>query len=337
MPDNYSNYSADEVEIDLIDLIKVLVTRWKSIILCAVVFMVLVSGLYTVKSMFDSKSLEEPLTQEIIDADIREAYQELLEQYDDNLKMFEMKPEILNEYSQAVEMLDKELENLSMIPESDETARLESLVKISTLQSVLNNASSMRSKFVDLKRPEEPVDFEEFEEVYLTENQSEIEGDQGFDFSIKYTVAGFILGGFIACFGWAMVYLMDGKIKTVSEVIRSFNVNALGAPDKQGLVAANVKNFMTDDVNTIFITCSGSDADSSESIEKISSAVKNMLGDIKVISAVGLNYNADTAAMLSDADAVVLVEKLKCSKHSSVAEEIMMIRNAGKKLIGVAV
>ena len=41
--------------------------------------------------------------------------------------------------------------------------------------------------------------------------------------------------------------------------------------------------------------------------------------------------------MLSEVDAVVLVEKIKVSKLKDVAEEIMMIRSAGKKIIGVAV
>ena len=91
---------------------------------------------------------------------------------------------------------------------------------------------------------------------------------------------------------------------------------------------------MPEEASSVLITGSAS----KEEVGRLTEAVRKLAaGNIDIRSAEDLNNNADTAAMLSEVDAVVLVEKIKASKLKDVAEEIMMIRSAGKKIIGVAV
>ena len=83
----------------------------------------------------------------------------------------------------------------------------------------------------------------------------------------------------------------------------------------------------------MLVTGSRSDA----SVAAVADAVGNRLQDVELQFGECLNKDAATAAMLSDVDAVILVEKVKASKLDNIAEEIQMVRNAGRKLIGVAI
>ena len=147
-------------------------------------------------------------------------------------------------------------------------------------------------------------------------------------------MVGLAAGIVIMCMVWSAVYLLDGTVKTQQDISRGFGVSILGSPDKAGFAAANVINFMPEEASSVLITGSAS----KEEINRLAEAVRKLAaGNIDIRSAEDLNNNADTAAMLSEVDAVVLVEKIKVSKLKDVAEEIMMIRSAGKKIIGVAV
>lgn len=317
---NENMYDQDEMEINIGDLIKEISKRWKSIIVCAIVFAVLAGAFSVIKERREGGNVSNEAQQD----ELRRDYELLEEQYNDDMMLYDSKEKTFAEYSDAVKMLTRELDRLQEIPEEDEEARMASLIKISGLQSVVSNGNTMRSYYKDMKAPEKPVSFEE----YTADN-----GGSGNGFSKKYAAAGFVIGGFIACFGWALVYLFDGTVKTVSELTRYYGINALGAPDKQGLVAANVKNFITADIKRVLVTGSAEDAD----IKSIKDAISTTVDGIEIRAAGGLNYNADTAIMLSDIDAVVLVERLKKSKHSNVEDELLMIRSAGKKLIGIAI
>ena len=313
-------FDQDEMEIDLGDLIKVLISRWKSIILCAVIVALIGGAVPVIKHQLGSAAVDMSQQEEALKRD----YELLTAQYQDDMKLYENKEKTFAEYSAAVDMLTEELKKLDGIPKEDEDARMACLIKISSLQNVVDNADTMIEYYKKLEKPADPGSFE----AYVDDNTKLSSG-----FSKKYALIGFVLGGFLACLGWAMLYLFDGTVKTASELTRYFGANALGSPDKQGLVAANVKNFMTEDIKKILVTGSAEDA----AIKNIADAVAATVADVEIVAAGGLNYNADTAIMLSDVDAVILVEKLKKSKQNNITDELMMIRNAGKKLIGAAI
>ena len=319
----YSAYNGDEQEIDLIDLMKELLRHWKSIILCAVICTALGAGFSMYKASL--KVPEDIKTDAQAEAELEEGYKRLQIQYESDLKLYELRDGVLEQYQSAVDMLGAELEKLESIDASDDIARLNSLITISSLQDTVLNSKGLADTIIKMNRPEAPENFES----YAAENIDEVKNS----ISPKYMLIGFILGGFIGCAVWGMVYLLDGRIKTVSEISHIPGINMLGASEKTGLVAANVKNFFSDDIKSVLVTGGLSESE----LKTIADAVRNTTGVENIKFAEGLNYNADTAILLSSSDAVVLVEKLKSSKRDDVLEELAMIKNAGKKLIGVAI
>lgn len=338
---NSNNYrgNMEETEIDLIDLAKELLRHWKSIILCALIFTVLGAAYSvhkgdTADSTLDTETAAaEELSPEELEAEIKSDYELLVQQYNDDVRFYNMKPDVINEYSTAVSMLSKEIERLQTIDESDEEAMTQCLIKISSLQSAVNNAQSMRSNYAKLEKPVKPLGFEEYrKEAINAAEEEEIQSSGGMRAILKYALLGLFAGGFLGCFGWSVVYVFDGKLKLASDVER-LGVNVLGSIDNMGLVAANVRNYIPEDVKSVLVTGTMPDA----TLKNVADAVAAITGvkDIKVSGK--LNQNADTAVMLSDVDAVVLVEKVKVTKRSDIREELSMIENAGKTLIGVSV
>ena len=323
---NTYDYDAAETEIDLIDLMKELIRHWKSIMLITLIAMIIAAGVSSFRSAGEVS--EQDIAEQ--EAELRTDYELLKLQYEGDMKVYSMRESTYEVYAQAVDMLMDELERLKSIPESDKEGRLASLVTISSLQGVVSSSNSIRSYYKDLEKPEKIPGFE----AYKAEQLKADGVNPGLGgISIKYLAVGLIVGGFLGCFIWGMVYLLDGKIKTGSEVARCHGVNLLGSPDKTGLVAANVRNFIPEGTNSLLVT--GSIAE--EDLKKVSEAIKATTGIDKIETAAGLNRDADTALLLSGTDAVVLVERLKKTKLADLVEEISMIRNAGKELIGVAV
>lgn len=336
MENMYDSYE-DDVEIDILDLIKELLKHWKSIILCTVIFAALGCGISVVKMAHsDVPEEKEILTEAEKTEEMREAYKLLQLQYKDDVKLYALRETMFDQYSDTVDMLTAELKKFNELDPADEAARLSSIITISSLQTAVSNAKSMASTLKDMQRPEEPDSYEEFAADYeekLAEAEAEAEVDAGRRIDLKYIIIGVFLGGFAGCAVWGMIYLFDGKLKTVSELSRYSGVNMLGAPDKIGLVAANVKNYFSDEIRSVLVTGGISD----EELKAIADAISSVTGVSDIKAAGGLNYNADTAIMLSDVDAVVIAERLKFSKRDDVLSEITMVKNAGKKLIGVAV
>ncbi len=326
MNNNTYDYDASETEIDLGDLLMELLRHWKSIMLLTLIAMVIAAG---VSSLRSARGAEE---QDIskLEADIVLDYEALKTQYENEMEVYNQRESTYEVYAQAVDMLTDELERLKTIPETDKEARVASLVTISSLQDAVSNSNAMINYYKTLKRPEAIDSFEAYRIKQL--QTAGINTGLG-DISIKYVLIGLIMGGFIGCCIWGMVYLLDGKVKTSSEVARSYGVHLLGSSDKTGLVAANVRNFIPDGTNSLLVTGSLSE----EELKKLSEAIKATTGISRVETATGLNRNADTALLLAGVDAVVLVERLKKTKQTDLAEEISMVRNAGKELIGVAV
>ena len=329
--DNNKYYrNMEDDEIDLIDLIIVLLKHWKSIILCTLVFMLIGGGVSVLKNGGTSAdsgtfAAADAAQQE---ADIRAGYELVIAQYESESKLYGMKADIFNEYSEAVSMLGEEIDRLNSIDKTDEDARLQCLVKISSLQSAVNNANDLLSYYSKLTKPAELQSYEDYKAEIM-----KAEGSWSYGrISLKYVLIGLVAGGFLSCAGWGMLYLLDGKIKTVSDVER-YGVNILGSPDKVGFIAANVKNYISEDIKSVLITGTLPE----DVLKNVADAVRMTAGIDDVRFASGLNYNADTAIILSDVDAVVLVERLKTTRQNDLKEELAMVSSAGKTLIGVAV
>lgn len=336
---DYDNfyYDTDDDVINILDLIKYIISHWKSIILCALIFMLIGAGASMLKNneadTEETVNETEELTEEDLaqlEADIESDYELLIAQYEDDLRLYGLKSDMFKEYSEAVKMLEAEIDRLKTIDDKDEDAKLQCLVKISSLQSVVNNANNMRGYYSKLQRPQKLQKFEDYREEMLEAEEKELQNTSRF--SVKYALLGLIAGGFLGCLGWGLIYIFDGKLKTTADVER-YGVNILGSPDKVGFVAANVKNFISEDVKSVLVT--GTLAD--ETLKHIAEAVKATVGVEDIRFASGLNYNADTAIMLSEVDAVVLAERLKSSTLNDLKEELAMVNNSGKILIGVAV
>ena len=329
--DNNKYYrNMEEDEIDLIDLIIVLLKHWKSIILCTLVFMLIGGGVSVLKNGGTSAdsgtfAAADAAQQE---ADIRAGYELVIAQYESESKLYGMKADIFNEYSEAVSMLGEEIDRLNSIDKTDEDARLQCLVKISSLQNAVNNANGLLNYYSKLTKPAELQSYEDYKaDIIKAEDKT-----SHARISLKYVLIGLVAGGFLSCAGWGMLYLLDGKIKTVSDVER-YGVNILGSPDKVGFIAANVKNYISEDIKSVLITGTLPE----DVLKNVADAVRMTAGIDDVRFASGLNYNADTAIILSDVDAVVLVERLKTTRQNDLKEELAMVSGAGKMLIGVAV
>lgn len=317
MEENVMNYEEDMIEISISDLVLTVLKKWSIILVCAVVFAMLLGGLKGLRSMSGSSAANR---------EVQAAYEEELELYQQQLDYYnfnlEAKEAVLVTYNDSARLLRSELDRLQTIPADDEMTRLACLTNITYLKTIMDTANNTLRTYANgtLVEPEEPEEL--------------ADGAPGtFHFSKKFALLGFVFGGFVACFAFALIYIFDGTVKAASILSRNFGVRLLGAPDKTALVAANVRNFIPEDVKKILVTSSRSDA----SVAAVADAVSNRLPDVDLQYAECLNKDAATAAMLSDVDAVILVEKVKASKLDSIAEEIQMVRNAGRKLIGVAI
>ena len=113
---NENMYDQDEMEINIGDLIKEILKRWKSIIVCAVVFAVLAGAFSVIKERRESGNVSNEAQQE----ELRRDYELLEEQYNDDMMLYDSKEKAFAEYSDAVKMLTRELDRLQEIPEEDE-------------------------------------------------------------------------------------------------------------------------------------------------------------------------------------------------------------------------
>ena len=322
MNNNNFNYTDEDIEIDLTDLIKTVFKGWKLILIGAVICAVLGVAAGSLKAKSGSVDTTDPVQ---LEEEFNEDYELLKEQYEDDIKVYDMRDKTFEEYSAAVDMLNKELDTFDSL--EDEDARFSSLIRISSLQTVVNNANTMRNYYNNLKKPEKPQTFEEYKSEMLSADGI------GSKALAKYGVIGFVVGAFLVCCVFGFRYLFDGTIKTANEVSAYFHENVLGEADKTGFVAANVKNCLSEDIHSILVTGSTD----SKRLQEVADAIAKVTGLEQVNAMSKLNSNTDTVLAVAEHDAVVLVESLKKTKVQNITDEITLIRNAGKQLIGIAV
>ena len=318
---NSVNYTDEDTEIDITDLIKTVFKGWKLILIGAVICAVLGAAAGILKAKLGTADTDT--TQ--LETELQQDYELLKEQYEGELRVYDMRDKTFEEYSAAVDMLNKELDAFDSL--EDEDARFSSLIRISSLQTVVNNADSMMDYYKDLKRPDKLQSFEEYKSEMLSAD------GVGSKALAKYGVIGFVVGAFLVCCVFGFRYLFDGTIKTANEVSAYFRENVLGEADKTGFVAANVKNCLSEDIHSILVTGSTD----SKKLKEVAEAIAKVTGLEQVNAMSKLNSSTDTVLAVAEHDAVVLVESLKKTKVQNLADEITLIRNAGKKLIGIAV
>ena len=180
---NNVNYTDEDIEIDLTDLIKTVFKGWKLILIGAVICAVLGAAAGSLKAKSGSVDTTDPVQ---LEEEFNEDYELLKEQYEDDIRVYDMRNKTFEEYSAAVDMLDKELDAFDSL--EDEEAKFSSLIRISSLQTVVNNANTMRNYYNNLKKPEKPQSFEEYKSEMLSE-----EG-LGSKALAKYGVIGFVVG-----------------------------------------------------------------------------------------------------------------------------------------------
>ena len=173
MENMYDSYE-DEVEIDILDLIKELLKHWKSIILCTIVFAALGCGISVVKMAHSDVPEEKEITEEEKLEDMNKAYKLLQLQYEDDVKLYALRESMFDQYSDTIDMLTAELKKFNELDPTDEAARLSSIITISSLQTAVSNAKSMASSLKDMQRPEEPDSYEKFAADY-EKNEAEAE------------------------------------------------------------------------------------------------------------------------------------------------------------------
>lgn len=313
----------DETEIDIADMLKEIFKQWKLILLCAVVCMAAACVLAFVRN----KTELSPAETAQIEEDIRSDYELMQEDYDNDVKLYEMRDKIYTEYTEALNVLNDEIDRLETIDPDDEYARIASLVKISSLQSAVSNADVMCQYYRDVKRPEKPADYDEYRDTAMAERTS------GGNSTAKYGLIGLIAGGFMACCVLGLKYIFDGTVKTADEITHTLGINVLGSGDNVACIAANVRNGLTSDISSILVTGS----QSADEMKPLAEAIAKTTGIAKVDTLGHLDSDADTILALAGYDAVVLAEKLKKTKLKSLREEAGIIDNAGKKLIGAAI
>ena len=174
---------------------------------------------------------------------------------------------------------------------------------------------------------------------------------------VKYAVIGFAAGIFLIMMWYAAFYIMGGTVKTEDDLSRRMKLRVLGRyikPFGKGgfidrkiaraegvteynntaekvfkLAAANI-NAMTKDSDKVYIVGTLSEEDIKEAHKGLAKSVK---GNLQY----GGNVLASAKAIesLSDADKVVIVERLKVSHITDIEREINAVRNLGKEITGV--
>lgn len=319
-----------EDEIDLKELLYVIFKKWRGLIVCALVFAVLAGGY---KFISFSRSDAE--------ADARETYEKTVEDYDrqkndleTQISSDEMILEIIEEYISNVNTSRVSAEDLALISDN--------------MLSVQNRIKSNTQALNDLLDQDEPE---------LTVPSSG---------AVKYTVLGFVLGGFLGVFAVCVAYLMSDKVRGMKELQRRFKLKPLGTFDSKkrssfpidrlidhmfgvkkspeyeetcGVVAANVANYLDRDSRRVLVTGSASSDD-------IKKASEILIGQSSGDGFLNTQHKPDfvvggpisdphTIKSVSSCDEVILVERTGVTSMSDVEEELSLFKNLNKKVTGV--
>lgn len=177
---------------------------------------------------------------------------------------------------------------------------------------------------------------------------------------IKYGVLGGVLGAFMAVFIICVVFLMSDKLSSDKELKNRFGLKVLGVfalkrkkrafsgidnwldrlEGKNGMaeekvyevLAVNVENYR-EDSSKLMLTGTVND----NMLQEIAGKLRPMLRGIELQVASDMNESAATLKKLPECDGVILVEERGTSKFAGIEQEIEVIKNLKKKIIGCIV
>ncbi len=319
-----------EDEIDLKELLYVIFKKWRGLIVCALVFAALAGGY---KFMSFSRSDAEETA--------REEYEKTLEDTDRQKNDLEAQ---INSDETMLEIIEEYIANVNTKRVSAEDLALIS----DNMLSVQNRLKSNTQALEDLMDQEEP-------ELVIPSSGA-----------AKYTVLGFVLGGFLGVFAVCVAYLMSDKVRNLKELQRRFKLKALGNFDSSkkrsfpvdklidrifgvkearpyeeicGMVAANTANYLGRDSRRVMVTGSASAEDIKKTAEILSSQSEGT-GFLNVqhkpdFICGELISDPRTVKALASCDEVILVEKKLVSSMSDVEDELTLLKNLGKPVTGI--
>jgi len=186
--------------------------------------------------------------------------------------------------------------------------------------------------------------------------------------AIKYAIAGFILGSFLALVVIATVFLMSDRLLGTKELRSRYNLRVLGIMERSSKkrlfgfidqfinklvgisnvkieekeavkrICANLKAFLTmENISNCNIMLTGTtDIKNIEALyNKISSEL--MISAGKLMFGGNISYTAETINKVADCNAIVIVEEIGQSTYTEITKEIENIKDLNKKVIGIII
>ena len=178
---------------------------------------------------------------------------------------------------------------------------------------------------------------------------------------LKYVVLGGAVGVFLMAFAYCVVYLMSDKIHSEKDLKSRFGIKILGVMPGSGvgehtffidqwlyrlegrncsgqmepaydLAAANLKNYAGGAKNLLLTGTVGE-----EQMKELAQSLSRRLPGFVLTVGKNMAEDVDTRKKLPDCDGVILVEKAEASRAGAVQQEIEMIGNVGKEIVGAVV
>lgn len=177
---------------------------------------------------------------------------------------------------------------------------------------------------------------------------------------IKYGILGGVLGAFMALFFACVAFLMSDKLSSEKELKRRFGLKILGVfvqkrkkrafsgvdnwlDRLEGMnymaeervfevMAVNVENYKEDSCRLMLTGTVAAAA-----LQNIAGKLGPLLKGVELQVAPDMNESPATLKQLPECDGVILVEERGSSKMTGIEQEIEVIRNLKKKVIGCIV
>lgn len=177
---------------------------------------------------------------------------------------------------------------------------------------------------------------------------------------IKYGILGFVLGAFMAVFFICVAFLMSDRLSSEKELKKRFGLKILGVFAQKRkkfafsgidnwldrlegknnmmeervyeVMAVNVENYK-EDSSKLMLTGTVEDA----ALQDIAGKLRPMLNGIELQVASDMNESPATLKQLPECDGVILVEERGSSKITGIEQEIEVIKNLKKKIVGCIV
>lgn len=222
-----------------------------------------------------------------------------------------------------------------------------------TQQSQINKLNDLKKTLKDQENALEGLEVEE-PPVSETDGYTVKNG-------IKYAIIGFLAGGVLAVWGVSVLYIMGDKVTSEREVLFRYRLKNLGTFSKvykkkpldfidswlrrlagEGkewpedavleMIATNVENY-AGEKKALFITGLASQ----ELLDKIQNALGKSLTGVTFTAERDIVNHASARKKMAECEAVILVEEREVSRYSMIQQELELIGNVGKEVVGVIV